>query len=229
MLLAHALEHTEQLRPLLREIWRVLNPSGRVIVVVPNRRGIWARIDSTPFGHGHPYTAGQLSRLLRDNQFTPLATRSALYTPPVFSRLYLTSAGAWERLGERWFERFAGVVLVEAGKQLYAPTAVRRVQRRRPAYLPMPAPARERPLDEGLAPPQQEQALLAEQVGEEARRAQAARPAAPVEHHALLDDDVRGRYRARRNPRSCRDGCSASRTRRCRRNRSPASCRRRAA
>jgi SAM-dependent methyltransferase len=141
VLLAHALEHTEQLRPLLREIWRVLNPSGRVIVIVPNRRGIWARIDSTPFGHGHPYTAGQLSRLLRDNQFTPLATRSALYTPPVFSRLYLTSAGAWERLGERWFERFAGVVLVEAGKQLYAPTTVRRVPRRRPSYLPLPAPA----------------------------------------------------------------------------------------
>ena len=65
VLLAHALEHTEQLRPLLREIWRVLNPSGRVIAIVPNRRGIWARIDSTPFGHGHPYTAGQLSRLLR--------------------------------------------------------------------------------------------------------------------------------------------------------------------
>lgn len=141
VLLVHALERTEQLRPLLREIWRVLNGSGRVIAVVPNRRGIWARIDSTPFGHGHPYTAGQLSRLLRENQFTPLATRSALFTPPAFSRLYLTSAGAWERIGERWFERFAGVVLVEAGKQLYAPTPVRMLARRRPSYVSLPSPA----------------------------------------------------------------------------------------
>jgi SAM-dependent methyltransferase len=141
IVLAHALEHTEQLRPMLREIWRVLNPSGRVIAIVPNRRGIWARLDRTPFGHGHPYTAGQLSRLLRENEFTPLATRSALFTPPVSSRLYLTSAQAWERAGERWFERFAGVVLVEAGKQLYAPTTVRRAVKRRPAYMPLPAPA----------------------------------------------------------------------------------------
>lgn len=140
VLLVHALERTEQLRPFLREIWRVLDGSGRLIVVVPNRRGIWARIDNTPFGHGLPYTAGQLSRLLRDNLFAPQATRGALYTPPVPSPLYLTSAGAWERLGERWFERFAGVVLVEASKQLYAPTTVRSVVRRRPVYaLPQPA------------------------------------------------------------------------------------------
>lgn len=141
ILLVHALEHTEQIRPFLREIWRVLSASGRLIVAVPNRRGIWARVDSTPFGHGLPYTAGQLSRLLRDNLFTPLATRSALYTPPVPSRVYLTSAGAWERIGERWFERFAGLVLVEAGKQLYAPTAIQALPRRRRAYLPLPQSA----------------------------------------------------------------------------------------
>ncbi|HEX6978598.1 MAG TPA: methyltransferase domain-containing protein [Alphaproteobacteria bacterium] len=143
VLLVHALEHTEQLRPFLREIWRVLEASGRLIVVVPNRRGIWARVESTPFGHGLPYTAAQLSRLLRDNLFTPLATRSALFVPPVYSRLYLTSAGAWERIGERWFERFAGVVLVEAGKQLYAPTTVRAI-RRRPSYAVLPQPAANR-------------------------------------------------------------------------------------
>jgi len=141
VLLVHALEHSEQLRPLLREIWRVLNGSGRLIVVVPNRRGIWARVDSTPFGHGHPYTARQLSRLLRDNLFTPMATRSALFTPPVYSRLYLTSAGAWERIGERWFERFSGVVMVEASKQLYAASSTRAIARRRPIYIPMPQPA----------------------------------------------------------------------------------------
>jgi hypothetical protein len=32
---------------------------------------------------------------------------------------------AWERVGERWLDRFAGVVMIEASKQLYAPTAVR--------------------------------------------------------------------------------------------------------
>ena len=141
VLIVHALEHAEQLRPFLREVWRVLAPAGRVLFIVPNRRGIWARFDRTPFGHGQPYTAGQLSRLLRDNLFTPTATAAALFTLPVYSRLLLASSGAWERVGAGWFDRFAGVVLVEAGKQLYAPTAVRArtVGARRPALAPQPS------------------------------------------------------------------------------------------
>ena len=110
-------------------------------MVAPNRRGLWARIDRTPFGHGHPYTAGQLSRLLRDNQFTPLATATALFVPPLASRLWLTSAGALERVGERWFQRFAGVVMVEAAKQIYAPTPVRALPKRKTVLLPQGAAA----------------------------------------------------------------------------------------
>ncbi len=121
----HALEHAEQLRPMLRELWRTLSGSGRAIFVVPNRRGIWAHVDSTPFGHGPPYSAGQLTRLLRDNLFTPTATAAALFAPPVGSRLALGSARAFEGIGRRGFERFAGVVIVEATKRLYIPAAVR--------------------------------------------------------------------------------------------------------
>jgi SAM-dependent methyltransferase len=139
VLLVHALEHAESLRPFLREVWRVLAPSGRLIVVVPNRRGLWARFDSTPFGHGHPYTGSQLSRLLRDNLFTPVQTRTALFIPPFAWRLWLTSAGAWEQVGERWLTRFSGVVLMEAGKQIYAPTPVRPTALRAKRLRPQPA------------------------------------------------------------------------------------------
>lgn len=139
VLLVHGLEHSEALRPLLREIWRVMAGGGRLVIVVPNRRGLWARFERTPFGLGQPYSATQLSRLLRDNLFTPLTTRWALFTPPFASRLWLSSAGAWERIGERWLNRVAGVVVIEASKQLYAPTAVRAPtkaeRRRRPQPL----------------------------------------------------------------------------------------------
>ena len=43
MLSVHGLEHVEARHDYLREIWRVLMPQGRVIVVVPNRRGAWVR------------------------------------------------------------------------------------------------------------------------------------------------------------------------------------------
>jgi SAM-dependent methyltransferase len=120
VLLVHAVECTEQQRAMLREIWRVLADGGRVIVVTPNRRGIWARLERTPFGHGYPFSPAQLSRLLRDNLFSPLRTSSALYVPPSESRAILRFAGAWEGFGERWGLPFAGVLLIEASKQVYA-------------------------------------------------------------------------------------------------------------
>jgi SAM-dependent methyltransferase len=56
VLLVHALEMTNDPAALLREVWRVLAAGGRLLAVVPNRRGVWARMDTTPFGHGRPYS-----------------------------------------------------------------------------------------------------------------------------------------------------------------------------
>ena len=138
VLLVHALECSEQVRSLLEESWRVLGGGGRLLVVVPNRRGIWARLDRTPFGHGHPYTPNQLSRLLRDTMFTPVRTVPALFIPPSNSRVTLTWAAAWEGIGERWFTRFAGVVMIEATKQIYAKGQTVKSSRRRSLYGAMP-------------------------------------------------------------------------------------------
>lgn len=136
VLLVHALECAEQVRPMLREIWRVLSDSGRLLVIVPNRRGIWARIERTPFGHGLPYTPGQLSRVLRDNLFTPIESHRALFVPPAHSRMILSSAPAWEEVGQRLFKTFSGVVMTEAVKQIYAASVeTARVRERR--YMPV--------------------------------------------------------------------------------------------
>src|SRR5438067_1857923 len=138
VLLVHGLETSDEARPMLKEIWRVLAGGGRLLVIAPNRRGIWARVDGTPFGSGLPYTVSQLSQLLRDEQFTPIGSHAALFVPPTVSRMVLRSAPAWERIGKRWFPTVAGIVLVEAGKQIYAkPTAIR-VPRRRLVYQPAP-------------------------------------------------------------------------------------------
>lgn len=123
VLLVHALECSEQLRPMLREVWRVLADGGRLMVVVPNRRGIWARMDRTPFGHGYPYSPAQLNRLLRDTLFTPIRTERALFAPPSRSRMVIASAPAWEQVGQRLFPTFSGVLISEAGKQIYAATS----------------------------------------------------------------------------------------------------------
>lgn len=138
VLLVHALEGTEQLRPLMREIWRVMAEGGRLLAIVPNRRGIWAQLDRTPFGHGHPYTPSQLSHLLRENMFVPVRTTAALFVPPSHSRMMLASAPAWEKLGSRCLATFAGVLMIEASKQIYAASTARAVTRPRRAYVPLP-------------------------------------------------------------------------------------------
>lgn len=138
VLLVHGLEFSEQVRPMLKEVWRVLAGGGRVLVVVPNRRGIWARIDGTPFGQGHPYTTGQLSRLLRDENFTPERNAGALYLPPTRRRILLRSASMFESIGGRWFGTVAGVVMVEATKEIYARPAAAQKVKKRSVLLPMP-------------------------------------------------------------------------------------------
>ncbi len=120
VLMVHAVECTEHVRPLLREIWRVLADGGRLVTVAPTRAGLWSQIDRSPFYQGHPYSAGQVASLLRANMFAPLRQSRALYMPPTHSRLALRMAPAVERFGQRWLGRFAGVSIIEAGKQLYA-------------------------------------------------------------------------------------------------------------
>ncbi len=146
VLLVHGLESSEYQLDMLREAWRVLTGEGRLLIVAPNRGGIWARLERTPLGWGQPYSAAQLSRLLRDNMFTPTRSSRALYIPPLRTRALLRSAPAWERIGNRWFPTFGGVVLVEAGKQLYASNLqAERKRFRRPIVVSFPRPARPAP------------------------------------------------------------------------------------
>ena len=124
LLVIHTLNSVESMHAVLQEAWRILAGQGRLAIVVPNRSGIWARMDNTPFGHGTPYSSGQLRQLLKEYMFMPEHTGRALFFPPASSRLMLTTAGAWEKVGQSLFNAFGGVNIVEATKQLYAGTLV---------------------------------------------------------------------------------------------------------
>lgn len=135
LLVAHCLETSEQARALLRELWRVLAPEGRLLIIVPNRRGVWARFDVTPFGHGRPYSQPQLERLLIEALLTPVDWGAALHLPPIDNQLVLKSAMTLERIGARISPAFAGVLLVEARKELASPLLKPALARRRLTQL----------------------------------------------------------------------------------------------
>lgn len=153
VLLVHALETVESPSELLYEIWRILTPGGRLIVVAPNRRGLWARMDTTPFGHGQPYSRSQLRALMRQTMFSPEGWAETLYVPPLHNWLLLRTAVAWERFGITLSLPFAGLHVVEATKQLYRPAPVRAARRATqlaPVLVPAPAP---RVVLDRVAPP----------------------------------------------------------------------------
>lgn len=118
--LVHAVEATDRVHRLLREVWRVLDDAGRLLVVVPNRRGLWCLAERTPFGQGKPYSASQLQSVLDSNLFTLLRRERALYVPPFGSPLWLRTAPMWEAAGARVARRLSGVVMAEAEKSMIA-------------------------------------------------------------------------------------------------------------
>ena len=123
LILLHGLETCENPSGLLDECWRVLGPGGKALFVVPNRAGLWSRRDRTPFGYGRPYSLSQLEAQLKKHNFIPERHMGALYQPPSHRRFWQRTAPLWEKMG-RWLPHaFAsGVFLVEATKQVYAPT-----------------------------------------------------------------------------------------------------------
>ncbi|MBV6632011.1 MAG: methyltransferase domain-containing protein [Alphaproteobacteria bacterium] len=147
IVLCHAVECSTKPDALMREVWRVLAGQGRLMVIAPNRAGVWARSETTPFGYGVPFSTGQLVHLLRDHNFAPERTAKAVFIPPVRRRFLLSAAPAWEEFGERWFEPLAGVNFVECSKQVFAGLKPQREAQRikRPVLVPVPANGRPQP------------------------------------------------------------------------------------
>jgi len=139
LLVVHLLEWSERTRALLRELWRVLAPNGRLLIIVPNRRGLWARVDSTPFGYGRPFSRSQITKLLKNAMFSPEDWQYALYMPPFSWRVLLKWPVFWERLGVVLWPAFSGVILVEATKQIYAAVPVKESRKLRRRVVPVPA------------------------------------------------------------------------------------------
>lgn len=146
VLAVHALEESDDPGAVLEEICRVMAPSGRVILAVAARHGLWAGSERSPFGHGRPFSRAQLESLVIGADLSPVGWTRALYAPPV------EWAARWadplEQAGARLWPPFAGIVLMEAVKKTWAvnpiPSGkrVRARSRARPVLAPAPVGGR---------------------------------------------------------------------------------------
>ncbi len=136
LVLLHGLETSENPTRVMDESARVLTPGGKALFIVPNRAGLWARRDGTPFGFGRPYTMSQLEAQLSRQGFEPTRHRAALYQPPFDQRFWLKTGAFWEKTGRALSMRFAGgVLMVEATRQVKAPSSGLKVRVRRPLRM----------------------------------------------------------------------------------------------
>lgn len=121
ILCTHILEHTSWADYFLKEIMRVLSCEGEVIFIVPNRRGLWARFENTPFGCGEPYTRKQICDLIERQGFYITQKDTTLFFPPKDnppSRLYMNMI---EYIGRRFLSRYGGIHIIKAVKRNYIP------------------------------------------------------------------------------------------------------------
>ena len=150
VLCVHAVEEADDLPGMLRELWRVTEPEGRIVVIAAGRSGLWARADSLPFGAGRPFSRKQLRDQLTRAGFQPTVGAGALYGPPIARLSGPKASYYFERTGETVWPRLAGLVLVEAIKRLYIePTPVERARVRSPIFGGIAQPSVDRTVDGG--------------------------------------------------------------------------------
>ena len=135
VLVIHGLEMTRDPISMLNEIWRVLTPAGRLIVLTANRRGLWSRVESTPFGYGHPYSRGQLTTQLTQCDYKIVKVETILHFPPIKNQLLLTSGKAIETIGSKLWPQFGGLLVAEAEKSMLKPVLVQKEQKRKMRVL----------------------------------------------------------------------------------------------
>ena len=147
IIMVHGLEFLDFPEESFAELWRILKSTGRIIIVVPNRMGLWARADWNPFGQGKPYSARQVEGFLKENLFVHECTTYALMSPPFQSTLLFRAAHVFEKIGSYLYPALGGVAVLEASPQLYAKTGTGvtvpdrlKVKKAAPVTKPVPTP-----------------------------------------------------------------------------------------
>ena len=126
ILIAHGLEVSGNQDDLLNEAFRVLDGKGKLILLVPNRTGFWARSDLTPFGFGRPYSISQLSKLLIENKFKILNTNATLLMPPTKKTFLFNSFKFIDQIAAKYTSKvMGGVLVILAKKQIHLANTIK--------------------------------------------------------------------------------------------------------
>lgn len=126
IIIIHGLEYAYNPAEVMAECYRCLKAEGKLLIITPNRRSIWAHNDKTPLGCGQPYTLTQLEKMLHRENFIVTSVKRSLYQLP-FNGVYgKIISFIFEKLAKRILQKFSGLVGVLAIKQIYSGERIKR-------------------------------------------------------------------------------------------------------
>ena len=137
ILITHALEFIPHQQSFLMETKRVLKSAGKLILMVPHRGGLWSRAETTPFGHGTPFSKSQIYNLLKNSGLRLEKCTRSLFLPPFADKLPEALSDKIEIIGQNLLQLLGGVLIVEATKMVYAEPKNNRVTQKNPLFFPV--------------------------------------------------------------------------------------------
>lgn len=121
LLVIHSLEFTSNPKAFMKEVDRILKIDGKVLLIVPNKRGVWGHLENTPFGYGQSFSMQQMTRLLSDQNFKTVKQERFLYFPPSQSLYTQSFFAPMEMIGSYLAPNLSGLNAILAEKRAYAP------------------------------------------------------------------------------------------------------------
>lgn len=129
IIVAHCLEFSGHQHNFLRELWRVLNNQGQLMIISANKLSLWSSIGKTPLAHGGSFTVSQLVYLLQTNLYIPLGFEQTLFIPPFrWCGRHKNIARFINNIIGRLLPASGGILVANAYKQTVIPPKVEKTQ-----------------------------------------------------------------------------------------------------
>lgn len=120
ILLIHGVEFAKNAQRMIGELSRILKSDGKILIIAPNKRGIWSHFENTPFGFGHSFSMSQLSQILSNEGFKCLIKERFLYFPPSQSLYTQSFFAPMEMIGSYLIPKLSGLNAIIADKRTFA-------------------------------------------------------------------------------------------------------------
>ncbi|HEC59741.1 hypothetical protein LCGC14_1060800 [marine sediment metagenome] len=122
LLLVHVIEFSVDPHQVLREVERVLDADGTLILCSFNPWSFWGvrrlfSFKSPPPWHGHFFSQTRIKDWLALLNFEVVTTKHLVFHPPIQSERWLSKVSLIERMGKRLWPIFSGVTILVATKR----------------------------------------------------------------------------------------------------------------